>query len=101
VSEGPTFEQAVAELDQILRDLEDGTTTLEESLARYERGVSLLKCCYAQLQAAEHRISRLAGLDGDGRPVLQPFDHAASDSATAETRRRPMRAKPKDNSGLY
>jgi exodeoxyribonuclease VII small subunit len=98
---GPAFEQAVAELEQILRDLEDGTTTLEESLARYELGVALLKSCYTQLQAAEHKITLLAGLDGDGKPVLQPFDHTASDSAVAETRRRPMRAKPKDGSGLY
>jgi exodeoxyribonuclease VII small subunit len=101
MSEGPTFEQAVAELEQILRELEDGTTTLDESLARYERGVGLLKCCYAQLQAAEQKIALLAGLDGEGQPLLQPFDHAASDSAAAETRRRPMRAKPKDGSGLY
>jgi exodeoxyribonuclease VII small subunit len=101
MSEGPTFEQAVAELELILRDLEDGTTTLEESLARYERGVGLLKCCYAQLQAAEQRIALLAGLDGDGKPLLQPFDHAASDSIESDAPRRPMRAKPKDSAGLY
>jgi exodeoxyribonuclease VII small subunit len=101
MTEGPTFEQAVAELEQILRDLEDGNTTLDESLARYERGVGLLKSCYAQLQTAEQKIMLLAGVGEDGQPVLQPFDHAASDSAAAETRRRPVRARPKDNSGLY
>jgi exodeoxyribonuclease VII small subunit len=101
MSESPSFEEALAELEQILRELEDGTTTLEVSLARYERGVGLLKCCYAQLQTAEHRIALLAGLDADGKPALQPFDHAASDSGTAEARRRPARGKPKDGSGLY
>jgi exodeoxyribonuclease VII small subunit len=101
MSETQSFEQALAELEQILRDLEDGTTTLEESLARYERGVGLLKHCYAQLQVAEHRIAQLAGLDADGNPALQPFDHTAADSGPAEARRRPMRNKPKDNSGLY
>jgi exodeoxyribonuclease VII small subunit len=100
MTEGPTFEQAVAELEQILRDLEDGNTTLEESLARYERGVGLLKSCYAQLQAAEQKIALLAGVGEDGKPVLQPFDHAASDSAVAEAR-RPVRTRPKNNSGLY
>ena len=35
----PRFEQALGELDKILRDLEDGTTSLEAVLARYERGV--------------------------------------------------------------
>jgi exodeoxyribonuclease VII small subunit len=101
MSENPSFEQALAELEQILRDLEDGTTTLDESLARYERGVGLLKSCYAQLLAAEQKIALLAGLDGDGKPVLQPFDHAASDSPVAEAKRRPMRGKPNDKSGLY
>jgi exodeoxyribonuclease VII small subunit len=101
MSENPPFELALAELEQILRDLEDGTTTLDESLARYERGVGLLKCCYAQLQSAEQKIALLAGLTADGKPALQTFDHAASDSPVAETRRRPGRPKPRDNSGLY
>ena len=100
MSEGPSFEEALAELEQILCDLEDGTTTLEESLARYERGVGLLKGCYAQLQAAEQKIALLAGLDGEGKPVFQSFDHAASDSAAGESPRRP-RPKPRGNSGLY
>ena len=101
MSESPTFEQALAELEQILRDLEDGTTTLDESLARYERGVGLLKTCYAQLQAAEQKIALLTGLDANGQPALQPFDHAASDGATTEPKRRPVRRAPRDNSGLY
>lgn len=100
MSESPPFEEALAELEQIVRDLEDGTTTLEESLARYERGVGLLKGCYAHLQAAEQKIALLAGLDGDGKPVLQPFDHAASDSVSSDGSRR-WRTKPRDNSGLY
>ena len=37
-----TFEQALAELDRIVRELEDGKTGLEDSLARYEQGVALL-----------------------------------------------------------
>jgi exodeoxyribonuclease VII small subunit len=100
MSESPSFEEALAELEQIVRDLEDGTTTLEQSLARYERGVGLLKGCYTQLRAAEQRIALLAGLDGDGKPLLQPFDHAASDAVAADGNRRP-RPRPRDNSGLY
>ncbi len=100
MSESPSFEEALAELEQIVRALEDGTITLEESLARYERGVGLLRGCYAQLQAAEQRITLLAGLDADGKPVLQPFDHVASDAAAGETGRRP-RPKSRDSSGLY
>ncbi|MBY0457470.1 MAG: exodeoxyribonuclease VII small subunit, partial [Gemmataceae bacterium] len=76
------------ELDAILRELEDGTTTLEDALARYERGVALLRHCYGQLRGAEQRVKLLAGLGEDGGVDLKPFDHvAAIESATAAVRK--------------
>jgi exodeoxyribonuclease VII small subunit len=72
------FEDALRELDGILRDLEDGTVSLEESLARYERGIGLLKQCYGQLKEAEHRVKMLTGTKEDGSPELQPFEHTAT-----------------------
>ena len=74
-----TFEQALAELDRIVRELEDGKVGLEESLTRYEQGVSLLKKCYAQLRRAELRIQELVGIDEQGNPITKPFQHTASD----------------------
>ena len=74
----PTFEQSIADLEQIVRDLEDGQTGLEEALARYEAGIALLRRCYGQLKNAEQRIVLLAGVDGDGKPITRPFEHAAS-----------------------
>jgi exodeoxyribonuclease VII small subunit len=76
--DGISFEDAMAELEQVVRDLEDGQIGLEESLARYERGVGLIKGCYAQLREAEQRILLVTGTDDDGRPILQPFQHAAT-----------------------
>src|SRR2546426_641859 len=73
-----TFEQALAKLEQIVRDLEEGKIGLEESLARYEEGVGLLRRCYGQLRQAELRIVELTGVDGEGKPMQRPFDHAAS-----------------------
>ena len=73
-----TFEQCLAELDRVVRDLEDGKIGLEESLTRYEQGVALLKQCYAQLRQAEQRIQELVGIDEQGNPILKPFDHTAS-----------------------
>src|SRR5262245_3814168 len=99
MSESPSFETALAELEQIVRALEDGSTTLEVGLAQYERGVGLLKACYAQLQAAEKRISLLTGLDSGGKPVLQAFEHSATDGRTEP--RRPARPPSRDSSGLY
>ncbi|HEX4590256.1 MAG TPA: exodeoxyribonuclease VII small subunit [Gemmataceae bacterium] len=85
------FEQALADLEQIVRDLEDGTTGLEESLAKYERGIGLLKQCYARLREAETRIVKLAGCDEDGAPLLEPFGHSAAVEAAEPKRKRESR----------
>jgi len=73
-----TFEQALAQLEQIVHELEEGKTGLEESLARYEQGVALLRRCYAQLRQVEQRIVELTGQDVEGQPVTRPFAHAAT-----------------------
>lgn len=85
----PRFEQALAELDGILRELEDGTTTLEDALARYERGVCLLRLCYAQLRDAEQKVQQLAGTTEDGGPDLRPFEHTASIETAKGAVRKP------------
>jgi exodeoxyribonuclease VII small subunit len=77
-TEPQTFEQALTELERVVRDLEDGKTGLEESLRRYEQGVALLKRCYGQLRQAEQRITELTGLDAAGNPVTRSFEHAAT-----------------------
>jgi len=77
-TESLSFEQSLAELDRIVRDLEDGQLGLEEALGRYETGVGLLKRCYAQLRQAEQRILLLTGTDADGQPLTQPFEHTAT-----------------------
>jgi exodeoxyribonuclease VII small subunit len=77
-SDTPSFEQSLIELERIVRDLEDGKIGLEESLARYEQGVSLLKLCYGKLRQAELKIQELIGTDGQGNVLTRPFDHAAS-----------------------
>ena len=90
------FELAMTELEKILRDLEDGTTTLEDALARYERGVGLLRACYAQLRDAEQRIQQLAGVTADGKPDLKPFEHTA---AVEKQKPPPRRPKPPSENG--
>jgi len=96
-SDSLAFEKALADLERILRNLEDGTTSLEESLAEYERGVALLKGCYQQLRDAEQRILKLSGVDGDGKPVLEVFEHTATLEIMGEARKPPTRTKPKDD----
>ncbi len=73
-----SFEEALAELERIVHDLEDGELGLDESLARYEQGIALVRQCQGQLGQAEQRILLLTGLESDGQAVLQPFRHEAT-----------------------
>ena len=50
------FEAAIAELDTIVKKLEEGDLALEKSLELYERGVQLSRFCHSRLEAAERRI---------------------------------------------
>ena len=53
------FEAAIAELEGIVKKLEEGDLALEASLALYERGVQLSRFCHARLEDAERRIEVL------------------------------------------
>jgi len=89
-----SFEQALAELERILRTLEDGTTTLEQSLTQYERGVALVKRCHEQLRSAEQRIQLLSGVDEAGNPQLSSFEHSSAVESPKSTEKR--RSKKSD-----
>ncbi|MBY0428741.1 MAG: exodeoxyribonuclease VII small subunit, partial [Alphaproteobacteria bacterium] len=48
-----SFEDAMIELEKIVRNLEDGKTKLDESVAAYERGAALRRHCEAKLREAQ------------------------------------------------
>jgi exodeoxyribonuclease VII small subunit len=50
------FEGAIAELESIVKKLEEGDLALETSLELYERGVQLSRFCHSRLEEAERRI---------------------------------------------
>jgi exodeoxyribonuclease VII small subunit len=54
-----SFEQALAELENIVGRLEQGEVDLEDSIALYERGQALKNHCEARLKAAEGRLEKL------------------------------------------
>ena len=62
------FEAAIAELETVVRKLEAGDLSLEQSLALYERGVQLSRFCHTRLDEAEHRIEILTER-GDLKPA--------------------------------
>jgi exodeoxyribonuclease VII small subunit len=65
----PTFEQAQAELEQIVERLERGQVPLDEALALWERGEQLYAVCRARLDAAEGKVEELARRAGQQRPA--------------------------------
>ena len=62
------FEAAIAELETIVKKLEEGDLPLEKSLELYERGVQLSRFCHTRLEEAEKRIEIL-NERGDLRPA--------------------------------
>jgi exodeoxyribonuclease VII small subunit len=66
------FEAALAELDGIVRKLEEGDLPLEQSLTLYERGVQLSRFCHARLEDAERRIEILTDR-GELKPAPASF----------------------------
>lgn len=60
-SDDLSLEGSLAELERIVRALEDGELTLEESLKEFEKGVTLVRRCNALLDGAEQRIEILTG----------------------------------------
>jgi exodeoxyribonuclease VII small subunit len=79
-TEDPSFEQALAELEQIVQRLEKGELPLEESLKLYEEGIRLSRLCHGKLEEAEGRIEVLLKdargepvLDAQGRPKTRPL----------------------------
>ena len=62
------FEQALDELDAIVRRMESGQLSLDESIAAYRRGAELARFCQTKLASAEQEIKRLEG------DLLKPLD---------------------------
>ncbi len=72
MSEALTFEQAMKRLEQVVRELETGELSLDQSLALFQEGVELTRRCGTMLDAAEARIEKL--LEQNGQPATVPFE---------------------------
>jgi len=72
------FEAAIAELESVVRKLEEGDLALEASLQLYERGVQLSRFCHARLEEVERRIEIL-NERGDLKPAPPGLDDGDDD----------------------
>ena len=67
------FEEAMAELEEVVRKLETGDVALEDSLAAFEKGVKLVRVLHARLDAVQEKIEELTRTD-KGEVATKPFE---------------------------
>ncbi len=67
------FEEALAQLETIVRQLEGGQGKLEDAITAYERGALLRRHCENRLREAESRIEKIA-IAADGQLTTQPLE---------------------------
>ncbi|MBT4880069.1 MAG: exodeoxyribonuclease VII small subunit [Alphaproteobacteria bacterium] len=68
-----SFEKALHELESIVRGLEEGQSSLEESINSYERGSMLKQHCDLKLKEARLKIDKITTVNPQGDPKLEPF----------------------------
>lgn len=67
-----SFEEALKELEAIVRRLESGGQDLEAAIKDYERGMALKGLCEKRLSEAKLKVDKIIGTK-DGKPVTEPF----------------------------
>jgi exodeoxyribonuclease VII small subunit len=82
-AEGPSFEDALSQIESIIERIESGEIGLEQSLAEYEKGVSLINLCRVRLDKAQQQVEdltrRLASADEGGPGEGDDADEEESD----------------------
>lgn len=68
-----SFEDALAELESIVRRLEEGSAKLDEAISAYERGIALKRHCEAKLQEAQLRVEKIV-IGPDGAATAEAID---------------------------
>ncbi len=59
-----SFEENLDQLERIVQTLEEGTTTLDESIKAFEKGIKLSRACQKELNKAEKKVEILVNEDG-------------------------------------
>tara|TARA_B100000686_G_C16682465_1_gene912732 strand:- start:574 stop:834 length:261 start_codon:yes stop_codon:yes gene_type:complete len=69
-----SFEEALAQLEEIVRDLESGDNELDSAIESYSRGVQLQRHCEERLKNAQEKIEKIA-LKADAEITSEPLDN--------------------------
>lgn len=67
-----SFEDALGELERIVRTLEEGRGRLDDSIAAYERGMALRRHCEAKLREAQAKVEKITAT-ADGGVAAEPM----------------------------
>ena len=81
---GQSFEKALERLEKIVSEMEDGSMSLEDMIARFEEGQGLIKFCSRKLNEVERKIEILVK-KGD-EVVAEPFEEQAEEEKADEGR---------------
>lgn len=68
MTKAPPFEKSIAELDKIVKQLEKGELSLDESLKQYEKAMILARKCQQVLTEAEQKVQMLSSAENDTQP---------------------------------
>ncbi|MCF6235668.1 MAG: exodeoxyribonuclease VII small subunit [Gammaproteobacteria bacterium] len=71
----PNFEKSLEELETLVETMENGDTSLEDSLKHFERGIELTRLCQKSLKEATQKVEILIGKDRQN--TLKPFTDLA------------------------
>lgn len=92
--DAPVLEEALSELELIVRRLEQGGGTLDKDLADYARAIQLIKLSHGRLAEAEKSVQLLSGVDAEGNPVAEPFAAAPDTLEQKQSERSRRRSAP-------
>jgi exodeoxyribonuclease VII small subunit len=73
-----SFEQALGELEKIVKKMESGELSLEQALATHKRGLELARFCQQRLDAAQQQVKVLEG------EVLKPLSNLGEEQGSSE-----------------
>jgi len=74
MSEKLTFEQALGQLETIIKRLEEGDIPLEEALDIYQKGMELSKTCHDKLKHAEEKLTKVLTEEGEKEFTIDEED---------------------------
>lgn len=99
--DSPPLEEAMSELEQIVRRLEQGGSTLDDDLTDYARATQLIKLCHGRLTEAEKAVQLLSGVDANGNPITEAFEGTSATSLEQKQADRSRRRSANQDDSLF